>query len=246
MKRTIHIVTLFPEYFTPLMEAGVVGQALSNKRTTEDFEFVVHFLNPREFAKNNYKGVDDTPYGGGPGMVMRADILADTVNSIGPRESLHIVYTAPRGKVWDDADARAFADKFYNPAKEGKDLVFICGRYEGIDERFLQNYVDQFISLGDFVLSGGELAVMTILDSSVRFCSGALGNKSSGEEDSFHNGLLEFPQYTKPREFEGLEVPEVLTSGHHKKIMEYQKEQSIEMTKKFRPDLYKKYEEDNG
>jgi tRNA (guanine37-N1)-methyltransferase len=234
----LFVVTLFPEYFEPLKLAGVVGQALRGERAQLDLELVA--IDLRDFSTNNYKGVDDTPYGGGPGMVMKADVLANAVN-IGiletfklERSDLHIVYTAPRGKVWSDVDAQANA-KFYTPGT--KSLVYICGRYEGVDERFLTNYVDEFFSLGDFVLSGGEIAVMAMIDSALRFVPGVLGNNSSAMEDSFTSGLLEYPQYTKPRDFEGQSVPEVLLNGHHAKIVKFQKEASIKMTKKHRPDL---------
>ena len=160
------------------------------------------------------------------------------------RDRLHVVYTAPRGEVWCDHQAQALSS-FYTSDSD-KHLVFICGRYEGIDERFLENYVDSFFSLGDFILSGGEIAVMAIIDSSLRFIPGVLGNNASAMEDSFTNGMIEHPLYTKPREFEGKTVPEVLLSGHHAKINDYQKQQSVEMTKKYRPDLLDKKGNSNG
>jgi tRNA (guanine37-N1)-methyltransferase len=152
-------------------------------------------------------------------------------------EDLHVVYTSPRGKVWTNKVAREFGTGPLSAS--AKDVVFICGRYEGVDERFLQKYVNEFFSIGDYVLTGGEIAVMTILDSSVRFVPGILGNKLSSHEDSFEDGLLEYPQYTKPREFEGFSVPDVLVEGNHKKILEWQKEQKLLMTKTLRPDLLK-------
>jgi tRNA (guanine37-N1)-methyltransferase len=175
-------------------------------------------------------------------MVMRADILKDALmkgvveaGGYTGKEDLHVIYTSPRGKVWNNKLAREFG----TGTLATKDVVFICGRYEGIDERFLENYVDEFFSVGDYVLTGGEIPVMAILDSSVRFVPGILGNKLSAGDDSFEDGLIEFPQYTKPREFEGKDVPEVLLEGHHKKIGEWQKEQKVQMTKKWRPDLLK-------
>ena len=244
--KKVFVITLFPEYFDSLKTGGVTGQALNGDRA--DLELIT--VNPREFSNTNYKGVDDTPFGGGHGMIMRADVMANTVNSgiIEKynlyREQLHIIYTAPRGEVWCDSKAQSLS-KFYTTDSD-KHLVFICGRYEGIDERFLENYVDSFFSLGDFILSGGEIAVMAIIDSSLRFIPGVLGNNASAMEDSFTNGMIEYPLYTKPREFEGKEVPEVLLSGHHAKITEYQKQQSIEMTKKYRPDLLDKKGNSNG
>jgi tRNA (guanine37-N1)-methyltransferase len=240
----IWILTLFPEFFKPFLECGIAGAAFRGERS-EDVKFELHFVNIRDYSQTKYKSVDDSPYGGGPGMVMRADILKDAlVNGVqlpGGYESLeklHVIYTSPRGKVWDHKVARDFGVNHLGPSE--KDLVFICGRYEGIDERFLENYVDGFYSIGDFVLTGGELAVMLMLDSAVRFVPGILGNKLSSEADSFEDGLLEYPQYTKPREFEGVEVPAILLEGHHRKIQDWQSEKKLEMTKVHRPDLLNK------
>lgn len=238
----IWIITLFPEYFVPLCKVGVAGQALSGSRGVE---FKVETVQLRDHCLDDYKGVDDSPFGGGAGMVMRADILKnaliDGVVKKGNydddwKEKLHVIYPGPRGKVWNHNSCREFANRVWD--KElGKDLVFICGRYEGIDERFIENYVDEQISLGDYIVTGGEVAVLAILDSALRFLPGVLGNKNSANEDSFENGILEHPQYTKPREFDGLEVPEVLLSGHHKKIEEYRNSEKMRITKIYRPDL---------
>jgi tRNA (guanine37-N1)-methyltransferase len=242
MIRKIWILTLFPEYFKPFLDCGIAGAAFRGERSDGDFKFEVHFVNIRDYATTKYKSVDDSPFGGGPGMVMRADILKDALmkgvveaGGYTGKEDLHVIYTSPRGKVWNNKLAREFG----TGTLATKDVVFICGRYEGIDERFLENYVDEFFSVGDYVLTGGEIPVMAILDSSVRFVPGILGNKLSAGDDSFEDGLIEFPQYTKPREFEGKDVPEVLLEGHHKKIGEWQKEQKVQMTKKWRPDLLK-------
>lgn len=245
MIRKIWILTLFPEYFKPLLECGISGQALRGERGDENFKFEVKFVNIRDYSTTKYKSVDDSPFGGGPGMVMRADILRDALvkgvqeaGGYSSLEDLHVIYTSPRGNVWDNKVAREFGTEVL--AHPSKDVVFICGRYEGVDERFLEKYVNDYYSLGDFVLTGGELAVMTMLDSAVRFVPGILGNKLSSEYDSFEDGLIEYPQYTKPREFEGMEVPQILLDGHHKKIGEWQLEQKKAMTQKWRPDLLKK------
>jgi tRNA (guanine37-N1)-methyltransferase len=246
VKKRIWILTLFPEFFEPLLKCGIAGQALRGERSEENFSFEVHTINIRDYSKTKYRSVDDTPYGGGPGMVMRADILRDALiegvmarGGYSDLSELHVVFPSPRGRVLTNKVARELAT---GPLSDpGKDVVFICGRYEGVDERFLEKYVQDYISLGDFVLTGGELAVMTILDASVRFVPGILGNKLSSEADSFEDGLIEFPQYTKPREFEEMNVPDILLEGHHKKIGEWQLEEKIRMTKKYRPDLYEKY-----
>ncbi|MCP4913981.1 MAG: tRNA (guanosine(37)-N1)-methyltransferase TrmD [Oligoflexia bacterium] len=245
--KKIWILTLFPEFFEPLKEAGVVGQALSGKRG-HDYELITIQL--RDFHPQGHQGVDDTPYGGGAGMVMRADALKDAFEKgiieagkygANWKEQLHVIAPGPRGKVWNFEMAQTFAKEKFIEGK--KDLVFVCGRYEGIDERFIENYVDEHYSLGDFILSGGELAVMTFIDSAMRFVPNVLKNYESVLEESFGSELLEYPQYTRPAEFEGMSVPEILTSGHHKKIAEYRLEKRKEMTKKFRPDLWAKYSE---
>lgn len=243
MNKRIWILTLFPEYFKPLLECGISGAAFRGERS-DNIKFEVKFVNIRDFATTKYKSVDDSPFGGGPGMVMRADILRDAlvkgVQEAGNYSSLsdlHVIYTSPRGKVWNNKVAREFGTTILSHPV--KDVVFICGRYEGVDERFLEKYVQDYYSIGDFVLTGGELAVMTILDSAVRFVPGILGNKLSSEYDSFEDGLIEYPQYTKPQEFEGMTPPEIMLSGHHKKIEEWQLEQKKIMTKKWRPDLLK-------
>ena len=238
----VWILTLFPEMFKPFLECGIAGSAFRGER--EGSNLSLQFVNIRDYSQTKYKSVDDAPYGGGPGMVMRADILRDAllkgVVEAGGYESLdrlHVVYTSPRGKVWNNQVARDFG--MNHLGSKDKDLVFICGRYEGVDERFLEKYVQDYFSIGDFVLTGGELAVMLMLDSAVRFVPGILGNKLSSQADSFEDGLIEYPQYTKPRDFEGLEVPTILLEGHHKKIEEWQHQEKLAMTKKWRPDLIK-------
>jgi tRNA (guanine37-N1)-methyltransferase len=242
--KKIWILTLFPEFFDPLLKCGIAGSALRGERSEENFKFEVHCINIRDYSTTKYKSVDDSPFGGGPGMVMRADILKDALlkgvieaGGYQSKSELRVIYTSPRGIVWDNLVARNFGVNVLSDPQ--KDIVFICGRYEGIDERFLEKYVDEYYSIGDFVLTGGELAVMVMLDSAVRFVPGILGNKLSSEADSFEDGMIEFPQYTKPRVFEGIEVPQVLMEGHHKKIEEWQKAEKLRLTQKHRPDLLK-------
>tara|TARA_Y100000590_G_scaffold470750_1_gene669339 strand:- start:111970 stop:112701 length:732 start_codon:yes stop_codon:yes gene_type:complete len=239
--KKIWIINSFPKLFEAYLDSGVAGQALRGERGI-DFELNSVLL--RDFSPKDFKGVDAAPFGGGEGMVIRADVLKNALMEgvVKPggygdnfREKLHIVYTSPRGKVWDNEYCKEFSKNVWGA--KGKDVVFVCGRYEGIDERFIEAYVDELISLGDFVITGGEVAVLTILDSALRFVPGVLGNKVSSENESFNGGLLEEPIYTRPRDFEGLEVPEILLSGNHKAIKEFKESERLRITKKYRPDL---------
>ncbi len=243
MKR-IWVLTLFPDYFEAFSQRGVIGQVLQGQRGQFEFK-LVHL---RDYSDNQYKSVDETPFGGGAGMVLRADILSKALwqgviqaggyDSDSWKEQLEVIYPCPRGITWNQRTAENFAQE---RLQAGRDLVFLCGRYEGVDERFLEKYVQSYFSLGDYVLSGGELAVMVMLDSSLRLLPGSLGNQHSLSEESFNQGLLEYPLYTKPREFEGQSVPEVLLSGHHKRIQEFHLQKRIQMTQKHRPDLWDQY-----
>ncbi len=234
--KKIWIITLFPDYFMPLIQFGIVGAALRGDRGEAPR---IELVQLRDFSGKDYKGVDDSPFGGGPGMVIRADVLKRALfqgvvqnGNYGEqfKEKLHVIFPGPRGVKWTNHKAKKFSNL-------DKDLVFICGRYEGVDERFIEKYVDEEISLGDFVLSGGEIPTMAFIDSILRFNKGVLGNEVGTENESYENGLLEYPQYTRPSDFEGLLVPDVLVSGHHKKIEEYRQSESLRITKKYRPDL---------
>ncbi len=242
--KKIWIITLFPNYFDSLINFGITGSALRGERGAG---IEIKTVQLRNYTPKDYKGVDDSPYGGGAGMVMRADVLkgallkgivADGGYGEDWREKLHVVFPGPRGRTWNNTYCKDFAARFSQ--ENAKDLVFICGRYEGIDERFLNLYVNEQISLGDFILTGGEIAVMAIIDSSLRFFSGVLGNKESSTQESFQANMLEHPQYTRPKVFDGLEVPEILLSGHHGNIEKYQKEEALRITKLNRPDLLEK------
>lgn len=242
--KRIWIVTLFPQLFVPFLDVGVAGQTFSGLR---GHNFTVQLVNPSSFSSRDFKGVDDAPYGGGQGMVMRADVLKAAIDFViadgqygdDYRTKLKVIYTGPRGKIWNNDNCKLFAENFWGESP--LDLVFICGRYEGIDERFLSQYVDYTYSMGDFVLTGGELAVMTILDSAIRFVPGSLGHQNSADEDSFNDGLLEYPQFTRPQIFEGEAPPNILLSGDHKKIADYRHQEKLRMTEKYRPDLYQAY-----
>jgi tRNA (guanine37-N1)-methyltransferase len=243
--KKIWIITLFPDYFDSLINSGIVGQAL---RGTRGEAPEIKTVQLRNFTTNDYKGVDDSPYGGGPGMVIRADVLKRALEYIVQegkygsefKNKLHVVFPGPRGTTWNNTYAKKFASEY--SSESSKDLVFICGRYEGIDERFLSHYVDEQISLGDFILSGGEIATMAIIDSFMRFFKGVLGNKESSVAESFQANLLEHPQYTRPPVFEGIEVPAVLISGHHQNIEKYKHDEALRITQLHRPDLLKKGE----
>lgn len=245
--KKIWIITLFPNYFDSLINFGITGSALRGERGSG---IEIKTVQLRNYTPKDYKGVDDSPYGGGAGMVMRADVLKEALLSgvvkdgnYGEdfRSKLHIVFPGPRGQTWNNSYCKEFAARF--SLENSKDLVFICGRYEGIDERFLELYVDEQISIGDYILTGGEIPTMAIIDSSLRFFSGVLGNKNSSSQESFQSNTLEHPQYTKPRSFDGIDVPEILLSGHHLNIEKYQKEESLRITKLHRPDLLKKDKE---
>ena len=233
--KKIWVITLFPQYFEPFKEYGVVGKLLSGERGG-DVELKTILLS--DFSEKGFKGVDDTPFGGGAGMVMRADVLEKSLKSIlsqyTDRSKLHVICPYPRGEVFNQKKANELASIL---STAEKDLVFICGRYEGIDERFLNQYVDEFISLGDFILSGGELATQMILDATLRLLQGTLGNNESLSMESFDGQGLEYALYTRPREFNGEPVPKAYISGDHKKIEAEKKRSSAEITKKYRPDL---------
>lgn len=242
-KKRIWILSLFPEYFEPLAKFGVLGAALRNERAADGGEFELKPVQIADFCAKGYKGVDDSPFGGGQGMIMRADVLRDALlkgvveaGGYSSAQDLHVVCPAPRGRTLDNEFAKEFAARALDFSAP-KDVVFICGRYEGIDERFLEKYVDEFISLGDFILTGGELAVMCVLDCCMRFVEGVVGNKISVIEESFSDGKLEHALYTRPREFEGLMVPDAYISGDPKKIEEFKKLSQKEMTMEYRPDL---------
>lgn len=217
-----NLITIFPDYFQSPLKVGVVGQALGQGLLH------VNFVNPRDFTEDVHRTVDDRPFGGGDGMLMLVEPLKRALTSLS--KPGRVVYLSPHGTPWSDAKARAWAE-------QGQDLTLVCGRYAGIDQRFIQNYVEEEISLGDFVLSGGEPAALAIIDSVARFLPGVLGNDKSPEEESFAKGILEAPQFTRPREFEGEKVPEILLGGHHARIQEWRETVALLVTALRRPDL---------
>ena len=216
------VLTLFPEMFTPLKES-IIGKAV------EDKKIELNLINIRDFSKDKHKKVDDTPYGGGAGMVMKADVVYDAYQSV-RKEEAKVIFLSPQGKTLNQ-------DKVKKLAKE-KHLILLCGHYEGIDQRVIDEIVDEEISIGDYVLTGGELPAMVLIDSVSRYVDGVLSEESIKEE-SFTNNLLEYPQYTRPEIFHGIKVPEVLLSGHHENIKKWREEQSLKNTLQKRPNLLK-------
>lgn len=222
----IDCITIFPEMFAP-MKQSIMGRAQAKGL----MEFNTVYL--RDFAINDYGQVDDVPYGGEPGMVLRPEPLAQAIRSTGVKQD--------GGKViYLTADGVPFTHEIAKQLSQEKHLVLVCGHYKGIDERIRESEVDMEISIGDFVVSGGELPAMLVTDAVVRLIDGALGNRESGDTDSFAQGVLGWPVYTRPEEFEGKKVPEVLLSGHHKNISEWRKQKSLERTQERRPDILEK------
>jgi len=223
----IDCITIFPEMFAP-MKQSIMGRAQSKGI----LQFNTVFL--RDFAVNDYGQVDDVPYGGEPGMVLRPEPLAQAIRSTGVKED--------GGKViYMTADGIPLTHQIAADLSREEHLVIVCGHYKGIDDRIRQSEVDMEISIGDFVVSGGELPAMLLTDAVVRLKDGALGNRESGDTDSFAQGLLGWPVYTRPEVFEGKKVPEVLLSGHHKNISEWRKQESLKRTEERRPDILEKF-----
>lgn len=222
---TAKVITLFPDAFP-----GVLGESLTGK-ALQDGLWQLQAIDLRAFGKGKHHDVDDTPAGGGAGMVIRADVLGAALETALPRDRAHwpVVYLSPRGRRFDQATAKRWA--------AGEGVTLICGRFEGVDQRVLDHYDVEEVSLGDFVLTGGEIAAQAMLDATVRLRPDVLGNAASTEEESFSDGLLEHPQYTRPAEWKGQTIPEVLTSGHHGKVAEWRKEESKRLTRARRPDL---------
>lgn len=220
------VVTIFPDLVHAALEEGVVGRAVKAG------SIELSLYNPRDFALDSFKSVDDRPFGGGPGMVMMAEPLAECVKqarSDFKSEALQTILLSPQGKTLNQTVVQEFSEQ------DG--LLLIAGRYEGVDERFVERYVDIEISIGDYVLSGGELPSLVVLDAVARLISGTLNNPDSTSAESYSDGLLDFPQYTRPRSFEGLDVPEILLSGDHGRVEEWRHAQSIKRTWTRRPDL---------
>lgn len=217
------VITLFPELVQSLVQGGVTGRA-------KDSGIIrLQPWNPRNYATDIHRTVDDRPYGGGPGMVMKADILLQTIRAVRERNPGKVVYLSPQGEPLNQTRVAGLAEE--------KNLILLCGRYEGIDERVIGQEVDLECSIGDYVLSGGELAAMVLIDAVTRLLPGALGHNESAAQDSFFDGLLDCPHYTRPEILEGLEVPAILKSGNHALIARWRKKQALGRTWQRRPDL---------
>lgn len=221
-----NVLTLFPEMFEPMKQSIL-------KRAQENNLIEINLINIRDFSKNKHKKVDDYPYGGGAGMLIRPDVVYDAYQSIENKDTAKVIYLSPQGKVLTQNKVKELSKQ--------ENLILLCGHYEGIDERVLEEIVDEEISIGDYVLTGGEIPAMAVIDAVSRYIDGVINTESINEE-SFSNGLLEYPQYTRPEVFLNKKVPDVLLSGHHENIETWRKEQSIKNTKKKRPELLKNNE----
>jgi tRNA (guanine37-N1)-methyltransferase len=233
----VKVLTLFPDLFPGPLAASLTGKALADRL------WALETLDIRDFARNKHRTVDDTPAGGGPGLVMKPDVVAAAIDDAqadapGERARWPVIYLSPRGRPLTQARTRELA--------AGEGLTLLCGRFEGVDQRVLEAREVEEVSIGDFVLTGGEIPAMVLIDAVIRLRPGVLGNEASIEEESFSRGLLEHPHYTRPQVWEGREIPEILLSGHHAKIAEWRLSRAERLTKERRPDLWRAYTAADG
>lgn len=234
-----HVLTLFPEMIMQGLDNSIIGRAMTKGIIS------LEAVNIRDYTVNRHKKVDDYPYGGGAGMLMQAQPVYDAWKAVTEKissqgregEKSRVIYVTPQGQTFNQSMAKEYAKE--------EDIIFLCGHYEGIDERVLEEIVTDYVSIGDYVLTGGELPAMVMIDAVSRMVPGVLGNGTSGETESFNNYLLEYPQYSRPEIWMDKKVPQVLLSGDHKKVDEWRLEQSLERTRKIRSDLYEKWVEEN-
>ena len=220
----IDVLTLFPEFFSNLYSWSIIGRAIDSGILQIDYTDI------RDFSENKHRKVDDYPFGGGPGMVMAPGPIYGAIKSV-KRDNSKVIYLSPQGKKLDQ--------EIVNELSKESHIVLLCGHYEGIDNRIIENYIDDEISIGDYVLTGGEIPAMVLVDAITRLLPGVLSSHESYMDESHYNGLIEYPQYTRPREFKGIKVPDILLSGNHLKIKEWRYYQSLKMTSLKRPDLLK-------
>ena len=226
MQVHIDVLTLFPEMFSQVLSASILGRAI------EQGYLSVNTYNIRDYSADKHHRVDDYAFGGGTGLIMMAQPIFDAINAIDPEHTAKRIYLSPQGRVMNDAKARQLSHE--------NRLLLLCGHYEGIDQRVVETLIDEEVSIGDYVLTGGELPAMVMIDAVARQIKGVLGNENGADDESFANGLLEYPQYTRPSDYNGLPVPEVLLSGHHKNITAWRRKQSVLKTALNRPDLLDK------
>lgn len=219
----IDILTLFPEMFAPL-KTSIIGRAVDSGKLE------INVVDIRDYTLDKHKKCDDTPFGGGAGMVMMAQPIASAIKAIDPKHKAKRIFLSPKGRVLKQSVVLEYAKE--------QNILLLCGHYEGVDQRVLDLYIDEELSIGDFVLTGGEIPAMALVDSVARYVDGVI-NLESLSQESFSNGMLEYPQYTRPQEFEGLKVPDVLLSGNHAEIDKWRAKKSLEITKSKRPDLIK-------
>ena len=218
-----NVLTLYPEMIEAYKDVGIIGRGVKNNKLE------INAINIRDYSKDKHRRVDDEIYGGGAGMLMKAEPVYNCVTDIKKQRNVPVIYFSPRGKVFNSALAKEYAKL--------DEVILLCGHYEGIDQRAVDLCVDEEICIGDYILTGGHIAAMVFMDTVSRYVDGVLGNSESYKNESFENGMLEPSQYTRPEEFMGLKVPPVLLSGHHKKIEEYMNEEAFKETKKRREDL---------
>ena len=224
----IDVLTLFPDFFQSLNSYSIIGRAIGEGKIN------LNCINIRDFSKDKHKRVDDYPFGGGPGMVMQIEPIYEAINSVKTDDS-KVIFLSPQGKKLDQKMAKSLSEENH--------IILLCGHYEGIDNRIIENYVDEEISIGDYVLTGGEIPAMVLIDCISRLIPGVLSSEESYMDESHYDGYLEYPQYTRPREFNGIKVPDILLSGDHAKVAKWRREESIRITMEKRPDLMDKANE---
>lgn len=226
---TFYVLTIFPEMFESVFSCSIVGRAVQKGLIS------INLINIRDYAENKHRNTDDYPYGGGAGMLMMAQPIASAIKDvkakIGIDQRAPVIYLSPKGNVFNQKVTRRLANE--------DNIILLCGHYEGIDQRVIDKYVDEELSIGDYILTGGEIAAMAVVDSVSRYVPGVLGSEESTSEESFSGDYLEYPQYTRPREFEGMKVPDVLLNGNHAEIEKWRREQSQIITSERRPDIIK-------